>query len=116
MDFSKFLKDNNLKGCQIAEYLGVSGAFVSQLCKGTAKLPTDKLTLLLSNEKWDCSALNDAGNIAIATGRSIANAGNGSVLMESAKIEILKKEIEMLQKMLDEKDATIEFLKSLINK
>lgn len=115
MDFGKFLKDNGIKKVEIASYLGVSSAFITQLCSGIRKLPNDKLALILSNDHWDVSALTKADNIAIAMEYSTANAG-GNVNGGSAEIAVLKKEIEMLQKMLDEKDATIEFLKSLINK
>lgn len=55
--FAKFLSINGLKKKDIAAYLGVSNAFVTQLCAGTRKLPADKLALIKVNPDWDSSML-----------------------------------------------------------
>ena len=55
--FAKFLSINGLKKKDIAAYLGVSNAFVTQLCAGTRKLPADKLALIKVNPNWDSSML-----------------------------------------------------------
>ena len=41
-DFERFLKDNNLKKIDIADYLQVSKAFITQLCNGSRRLPPEK--------------------------------------------------------------------------
>ena len=55
--FAKFLSVNGLKKKDIAAYLGVSNAFITQLCAGTRKLPADKLALIKVNPDWDSSML-----------------------------------------------------------
>lgn len=58
--FDKFLKVNNLKKMQIAAFLGVTNAFITQLCSGKRKLPSDKLALIIANPHgWDVSVLTD---------------------------------------------------------
>ena len=55
-DFERFLKDNNLKKIDIADYLQVSKAFITQLCNGSRRLPPEKFTLLQA-KGWDTTAL-----------------------------------------------------------
>lgn len=116
MDFSKFLKDNNLKGCQIAEFLGVSGAYVSQVCSGVSKLSSDKLNLILNNKEWDTSALSEKSVVAIAIDHSTANAESPSVSPDASERAVLIKEIEMLRQIIKDKDETIALLTSLLKK
>lgn len=59
-DFKTFKTVNNLSNKEIAELLGTSDSFISQMVTGIAKLPADKLTkikeLALVNN-WDTSML-----------------------------------------------------------
>ena len=55
-DFERFLKDNNLKKIDIADYLQVSKAFITQLCNGGRRLPPEKFALLQA-KGWDTTAL-----------------------------------------------------------
>lgn len=55
-DFEQFLKDNNLKKIDIADYLQVSKAFITQLCNGSRRLPPEKFALLQA-KGWDTTAL-----------------------------------------------------------
>jgi hypothetical protein len=55
-DFERFLKDNNLKKIDIADYLQVSKAFITQLCNGSRRLPPEKFALLQA-KGWDTTAL-----------------------------------------------------------
>lgn len=55
-DFERFLKDNNLKKIDIADYLQVSKAFIAQLCNGSRRLPPEKFALLQA-KGWDTTAL-----------------------------------------------------------
>ena len=43
--FNNFLTINKLKKGEIASFLGVSRAFITQICSGQRKLPDDKLAL-----------------------------------------------------------------------
>lgn len=59
VDFKRFRKLNNLKQKDIADYLGVTRSFVSQVESGSSPLPDDKLEKILTNEKgWDISMLS----------------------------------------------------------
>lgn len=60
--FAKFLSVNGLKKKDIAAFLGVSNAFITQLCNGTRTLPADKLALIKANEEWDSSMLKPTPN------------------------------------------------------
>lgn len=55
-DFERFLKDNNLKKIDIADYLQASKAFITQLCNGSRRLPPKKFALLQA-KGWDTTAL-----------------------------------------------------------
>lgn len=57
-DFAKFMTVNRLKRKDIAAYLGVSGAFVSQITSGDRPLPEEKLAKIKANAYgWDVSML-----------------------------------------------------------
>lgn len=57
-DFAKFLSVNGLKRKEIASFLGVSGAFISQICSGDRPLPPEKLAMIEANTNgWDTSML-----------------------------------------------------------
>lgn len=56
-EFSKFLTTNGIKKGEIASFLGVSPAFVTQLSAGSRNLPSAKLALIKANKAWDTSML-----------------------------------------------------------
>ena len=53
----RFLKINHLKQIDVANYLGISESFMSQIVNGTRQLPPDKRELLLKNKDWDSTPL-----------------------------------------------------------
>ena len=58
VDFAKFMKVNGLKRKDIASFLGVSGAFITQITSGDRPLPQEKLALIKANAYgWDVSML-----------------------------------------------------------
>lgn len=58
--FAKFLSINGLKRKDIAAFLGVSGAFITQISSGARKLPDEKLAIIKANAyRWDTSMLED---------------------------------------------------------
>lgn len=118
MNFNKFLTDNHLKKSEIALFLGVSNAFITQLCSGARKLPNDKLALIIGKKEWDSSALSETGNIAVAVNGSTAHIGHNDSIgnVAGTELAVLRKEIEMLNHIIEEKDKQIEFLKTLISK
>lgn len=70
-DFERFLKDNNLKKIDIADYLQVSKAFITQLCNGSRRLPPEKFALLQA-KGWDTTAL-------LESDQSSDNSNNGNI-------------------------------------
>ena len=54
VDLKLFRETNNLLQKDLAEFLGVSIAFISSIEKGQAKLPSDKLVKLLDNDRIPC--------------------------------------------------------------
>ena len=57
-DFAKFLSVNGLKRKDIASFLGVSGAFITQISSGDRPLPEEKLAMIKANAYgWDISML-----------------------------------------------------------
>ena len=57
-NFDDFLITNGLKKGEIADYLHVSNAFITQLCSGKRPIPNDKLALIKANTHgWDVSML-----------------------------------------------------------
>lgn len=83
-DFERFLTDNDLRKKDVAEYLQVSKAFVTQLCQGLRKLPPEKLALLKTRTEWDTSALLESDQPSDQTIRgNITRIGNISGVTNS---------------------------------
>lgn len=59
--FEEFIHANNLKKGELASFLGVSSAFITQLVQGTRKLPESKLALIKARDDWDYSMLSNPG-------------------------------------------------------
>lgn len=58
LDLRTFRDDNSLLQKDLAEYLEVSVAFISAIEKGLSKLPGEKLSKLLTNDKgWNTDSL-----------------------------------------------------------
>ncbi len=121
-DFELFIKKNAIKKKELAEYLGTSNAFITQLCKGMAPLPADKLKKIKENLTWDTSMLvidrpsitaRAEGNARVEIGSRNKNFCTGETDAAS-RIAVLEKENEMLKERLKDKDGQIEFLKTLI--
>ena len=117
MDFDKFLRVNGLRQSEIANFLGVSAPSVSNLAKGKSKPSKDNLAKLLNNDRgWDTSMLID-GNGQVAANGGVAIGKKSNFFAKSddfADIAVLRKENEMLKQQLSDKDAQIDFLKTLI--
>ena len=107
--FEKFLKDNKIQKQEIAQFLNVSRAFVTQLSQGTRKLPPDKMALIKANTAWDCSALEAGSNSGI-----LINANNisGNVSQDNRQYysdspDVLRAEIDKLDRIIAEKEERI---------
>lgn len=69
-DFELFISKNRLKKKDIAEYLGVSSAFITALCSGARPVPLDKIDLIKSNMDWDTSMFSGEEEIHKAESES----------------------------------------------
>lgn len=65
-DFEEFINKNRLKKKDVAEYLGVSSAFITALCSGSRPIPIDKYDLIKSNPNWDTSMLSHNRNVILS--------------------------------------------------
>lgn len=60
-NFAKFMSVNRLKRKEIASFLGVSGAFITQISSGERPLPEEKLAMIKANAYgWDISMLTQS--------------------------------------------------------
>ena len=108
-NFEKFLKDNKIRKQDIAVFLGVSKAFITQLSQGTRKLPEDKYSLIKANEAWDCSALDIKDNSGILINSSTIS---GDVHQDNRKYfsdspDVLRAQIEQLERLIEEKEERL---------
>ena len=123
IDTRLFRLKNNIKQQELATYMGVSSAFISQLERGKRPMPEDMLKKLINNPHgWDTSMLinggiyagnNNAGDVNVQIGQN--RAGNrpkdGDAVTQMA---VLEKENEMLREQLKDKEAQIDFLRALV--
>ena len=117
IDTRLFRLKNNIKQQELATYMGVSSAFISQLERGKRPMPEDMLKKLINNPHgWDTSMLingsiyagnNNAGDVNVQIGQNRASGDAHAPGDSSTKIAVLEKENEMLREQ-------IEFLKTLI--
>ena len=108
-NFEKFLKDNKIRKQDIAVFLGVSKAFITQLSQGTRKLPEEKYSLIKANEAWDCSALDVKDNSGILINSSTIS---GDIHQDNRKYfsdspDVLRAQIEQLERLIEEKESRI---------
>lgn len=126
-DFERFLKDNNLKKIDIADYLQVSKAFITQLCNGSRRLPPEKFALLQA-KGWDTTALLESdqpydnsnsgnvtriGNISGVTNSptSVNNNGGGG---ESAELmRVIAQQTEQIKAQHEQIQNLTEIIKNL---
>lgn len=62
-DFEIFINKNRLKKKDVAEYLGVSPAFITALYSGSRPVPPDKIDLIRLNPDWDTSMFTGDGEM-----------------------------------------------------
>lgn len=71
MNIKEFLQVNRLKQVELANYLGITEASVSRMCKGISKPSQENLRKIVTNTKgWDTSMLSDEPNQVPAIRRS----------------------------------------------
>ena len=126
MGLKKFRKANNLKQEELAQKIGVSRSFISQVESGHSKLPTNILQTILNNSYgWDVSMLIEEGSI-INNQSGTHIGGNNTVTMSTGNCVLekenasLRKENELLRSQLEkieaEKQEYWEMIKKLTTK
>jgi len=118
-DFAKFLSVNGLKRKDIASFLGVSGAFITQISSGDRPLPEEKLAMIKANAYgWDVSMLTPRrlpleGMDSIRGKREITPEQLRSAVEKALNpdekflIGYLERKVNDLESKIDEKDALI---------
>lgn len=124
-DFENFIKSNNVLKKDIAKYLGISNAFVTQLCDGRRSIPNDKVALLKQNPYgWDTTMLEQSPTINTrVSGNGSANVqvgSNNKLAQDSSdlkvQIAVLEKENELLREQRELLLEQNDFLKSMLQK
>ena len=113
-DFQIFVDKNGIKKKDIASFLGVSNAFITQLYAGMKKIPTEKLALIKANPNgWDISMFDaKRSTLAINTSGVVVNGDNSNSPIDnrhyySDSPDVLRAQIEILDERIKEKDAQI---------
>ena len=114
-DFQLFITRNGILKKDIAAFLGVSNAFITQLCDGSKKIPAQKLALIKANDRgWDISMLVGDGTQSVGDNNSgvVINGGgnHGSIDNRhyySDSPDVLRAQIDLLDERIKEKDAQI---------
>jgi hypothetical protein len=102
--FAKFMSINNLKRKDIAFFLGVSGAFITQISSGDRPLPEEKLAMILTNAYgWDTSMLTEPEHPEVSnpTESSLVDYLERKVSDQEILIRELYQQIGMLEAKLD---------------
>lgn len=102
--FAKFMSINNLKRKDIAFFLGVSGAFITQISSGDRPLPEEKLAMILTNAyNWDTSMLTEPEHPEVSnpTESSLVDYLERKVSDQEILIRELYQQIGMLEAKLD---------------
>lgn len=114
VDLKAFRKANNLTQQAVADYLGITDAFICQVEKGLRPLPNHLLSTLLKNENgWDISSLSDtADNLSTDpadTPTEDVVVISTQVLEEmSAQRQLTEQALALVQEQLEAKQETIE--------
>jgi transcriptional regulator with XRE-family HTH domain len=111
--FAKFLIINGLKRKEVASFLGVSGAFITQISSGDRPLPEEKLAAIKANAYgWDTSMFDDKTLSGLDRIRSTHKLSSETI--QSTIEEIMNPEerflIGYLERKIEDKDRLIQEL------
>lgn len=112
-DFQSFIEVNKILKKEIASYLGVSNAFITQLCDGSKKIPAQKLALIKANDRgWDTSMFESSHTVGDNNSGVVINGGGNNSHIDnrhyySDRPDVLRAQIDILDERIKEKDAQI---------
>lgn len=106
--FNKFLSVNGLKKGEVATFLDVSSAFITQVSTGKSKLSPSKIKLIKGNRNWDTSMFGQsdgsaqihglkAGTLLHTPAVSLRSAVEKATKTDETLVGYLKLEIENLK-------------------
>ena len=95
---ANFLKANNLTQIEVANYLGISKPFMSQLTSGRSKLPAAHVEKLKANEHGWKTEMLDESFIVKQTDPL------------HSELAVLRARVDLLERLLAEKERTIQIL------
>lgn len=112
---AEFRRVNKIRQDELAKFLHVSPAFLSQIENGKRKMPSSYLIMLMNNDRgWDASMLVDekmsrstSGNYGIIMGSHNAN-NTIDNRHHYDSLEILKSQVDLLNARIQEKDAQLQ--------
>lgn len=118
-EFAKFMSINGLKRKEIASFLGVSGAFITQIASGDRPLPDDKLAKIKANAfGWDVSMLSQRRGLNLMSGINLRPGHAPLVDATSAIHQAVKNEekilVGYLERKIEDKDRLIRELEKTI--
>jgi len=110
VDLKQFREDNELMQITLARYLDVSKQYLSHVENGRCDLSIKYVDKLLNNDMgWDTrSLLADAPLIQ----QRIGNNSSNNTQVAGADVSALEEKVKMLEKLLEEKERTIQILLS----
>lgn len=113
--FTDFLSANSIDIVDLAKYLGLSKAYMSQIVSGSSKLADSRYQMLIDNPYgWDTSMLSREQNLTPQNQYKESNYDNCSNTY--IELQYAKQTIEVYKKLLDELKEQNDFLRKLINK
>lgn len=113
--FVDFLSANSIDIVDLAKYLGLSKAYMSQIVSGASKLADSRYQMLIDNPYgWDTSMLSREQNLTPQNQYKESNYDNCSNTY--IELQYAKQTIEVYKKLLDELKEQNDFLRKLINK
>ena len=105
-DFAKFMTINGLKRKDIAAFLGVSGAFITQISSGDRPLPEEKLAIIKANAYgWDISMLTGSSN-TLPVENSREALLREFLAQKEQEVNELRKRVWELESLLESKGGT----------
>jgi hypothetical protein len=109
--FNKFLSVNGLKKGEVASFLDVSSAFITQVSTGKSKLSPAKIKLIKGNRKWDTSMFGVVSpNLAQGPVAPIVKVVGDIKRPETSQDAAYKLLVEDYKRQIKDKDALVQEL------
>lgn len=108
IDLLGFREANKIKQKTLADYLGVSTPFLSQVENHKRDLPQNQLSRLLNNDMgWDTELLTETGTVIQKIGDG---SNNNTQVAGASDVVILRERVKYLERILEEKERLINVL------